>query len=79
MKIYGTWHAFLIEQLSQKENVGGFLAAIMEEYQIHGNLATVQLALQYVVEAQGGIAQLAKQTDLDPHIVSEILSSEDTP
>ena len=64
---------------SRKKSVGGFLDAVIEEYQIHGNLATVQLALQYVVEAQGGIAQLAKQTDLDPHIVSEILSSEDSP
>jgi DNA-binding phage protein len=79
MKIYGTWDAFLIEQLKEKEDVGGFLDAVMEEYQIHGNLAIVQLALQYVVEAQGGISELSKQTDLDPRTISEALSNEDVP
>ena len=53
MKIYGTWHAFLIEQLAEEESVGSFLDAVMEEYQIYGNLAIVQLALQYVIEAKG--------------------------
>ena len=60
MKIYGTWHAFMVEQLKEKEEVAGFLDAIIEEYQIHRDLAIIQLALQYVVEAQGGISELAK-------------------
>ena len=75
MKIYGTWHAFLIEQLKKKEDVGGFLDAVMEEYQIHRNLAIVQLALQYVVEAQGGISEFAKKTGIDPQVLSEVLDS----
>ena len=79
MKIYGTWHAFLIEQLAKEESVSGFLDAVIEEYQIHGNLATVQLALQYVVEAQGGISELAKQIDIEPHLLSEVLDSMKTP
>ena len=58
MKIYGTWHAFLVEQLTDEGDVSGFLAAVMEEYQIHGDLAIIQLALQYVVEAQSGISEL---------------------
>ena len=60
---------------SRKKNVGGFLAAVMEEYQIHGNLATVQLALQYVVEAQGGISKFAKETGIAPQVLSEALES----
>ena len=79
MKIYGTWHAFLIEQLAEEESVGGFLDAVIEEYQIHGNLATVQLALQYVVEAQGGISEFAKETALEPQVLSEVLDSTKTP
>ena len=44
MKIYGTWDAFLVEQLAEEGDVSGFLTAVMEEYQIHGNIATIQLA-----------------------------------
>ena len=61
MKIYGTWDTFLVEQLKEQGDVSGFLDAVIEEYHIHGNLATIQLALQYVVEAQGGISELAKK------------------
>lgn len=78
MKIYGTWHAFLIEQLAEEESVGGFLDAVIEEYQIHGNLTTVQLALQYVVEAKGGISALAKKIDIEPHLLPEVLAHENT-
>lgn len=79
MKIYGTWHAFMVEQLKEKEEVVGFLDAIIEEYQIHGDLAIIQLALQYVVEAQGGISELAKQIDIEPDLLSEALESTKTP
>ena len=79
MKIYGTWHAFLIEQLAKEESVGGFLDAVIEEYQIHGNLAIIQLALQYVVEAKGGISELVKKIDIEPHLLSEVLDNTKTP
>ena len=79
MKIYGTWHAFMVEQLKEKEEVVGFLDAIIEEYQIHGDLAIIQLALQYVVEAQDGISELAKKIDIEPHVLSEVLDSTKTP
>lgn len=79
MKIYGTWDAFLIEQLKEQGDVSGFLAAVIEEYQIHGNLATIQLALQSVVKAQGGISKLSKKTDIESHVLSEVLDSTKTP
>jgi DNA-binding phage protein len=79
MKIYGTWHAFLVEQLAEEEDVGGFLTTVMEEYQIHGNLAIIQLALQYVVEAQGGISEIAEKIDIEPQILSAVLDETKTP
>jgi DNA-binding phage protein len=79
MKIYGTWHAFLIEQLKEKEDVKGFLDAVIEEYQIHGNLAIIQLALQYVAEAQGGISELAKKIDIESALLSEVLEDTKAP
>ena len=79
MKIYGTWDAFMVEQLAEPEDVSGYLDAVIEEYQIHENLATVQLALQYVVEAQGGISELAKKIDIEPDLLSKVLDSTKTP
>lgn len=79
MKIYGTWDAFMVEQLAEPEDVSGYLDAVIEEYQIRGNLATVQLALQYVVEAQGGFSELAQKIDIEPHLLSEVLDSTKTP
>jgi hypothetical protein len=46
MKNYGTWDAFLIEQLAEQGDMSGYLSAVMEEYQIHGNVTTIQIALQ---------------------------------
>ena len=79
MKIYGTWDAFLVEQLKKDGDVSGYLDAVIEEYQVHGNLAIVQLALQYVIEAQGGISELAKKIDIEPRLLSEVLDSTKTP
>ncbi|RKU19703.1 hypothetical protein C6503_07260 [Candidatus Poribacteria bacterium] len=79
MKIYRTWHAFLIEQLAEEESVSGYLDAVIEEYQVHKNLAIIQLALQYVVEAKGGISALAKKIDIEPHLLSEVSDSTKTP
>ena len=79
MKIYGTWDAFLVEQLKEQEDVSGYLDAVIEEYQIHRNLATVQLALQYVVEAQGGIAELAEKIDIEPQVLSAVLDDTKAP
>lgn len=79
MKIYGTWHAFLVEQLAEEGDVRGFLAAVIEEYQIHGDLAIIQLALQYVAEAQGGISELAEKIDIEPQALSAALDDPKTP
>ena len=79
MKIYGTWDAFMVEQLAELEDVSGYLDAVIEEYQVHENLAIIQLALQYVVEAKGGISTLAKKIDIEPHLLSEVSDSTKTP
>ena len=50
-----------------------------EDYRIFRNSAVVRDALQTVVEAQGGVLKLAKQTDMDPQVLSKVLSNDDTP
>lgn len=78
-KIYETWDAFLIDQLAEEEDMSGFLTAVMEEYQTHGNAAVLQISLQNIVEAKGGISELAKKTDIDPEVLSEVLTSTEAP
>ena len=41
--------------------------------------AVVRDALQTVVEAQGGVSKVAKQIDMDPQLLSKVLSNENTP
>lgn len=79
MKIYRTWDAFMVEQLREHGDVSGYLDAIIEEYQVHENLAIIQLALQYVIEAKGGISALAKKIDIEPHVLSEVSDSTKAP
>ena len=79
MKIYGTWDAFMVEQLKEQGDVSDYLSAVIEEYQTHGNITIIQIALQYVVEAQGGISELAKKIDIEPHVLSEVLDRTKAP
>ena len=78
-KVYETWDAFLIDQLAEEEDMSGFLSAVMEEYQTHGNAAVIQISLQSIVEAKGGISELAKKTDIDPEVLSDVLTSTEAP
>ncbi len=79
MRKMRTWHEYLIEKLADRERAIGHLEAILEDYYIFGNPAVVRDALRIVVEAQGGVSKLAKQTDMDPEVLSKVLSNEDIP
>lgn len=76
-KVHGTWRAFLIEQLAEEEDFSGFLSTVMEEYQSHGNAAVNQIFLESIVEAQGGIAEVVKKTDIDPQVLSAVLTQKE--
>lgn len=80
MKELRTWTDYLIERFAaNKEEAIGFLHAVMEEYQIYGNPSAVAGALRTVVASQGGISELTKKTDIEPQVLSEILSSDEAP
>ena len=78
MRKYRKWRDILIEQLAADPVAAiGFLQAVMEDYQVFGNPAAVVSAVQTVVEAQGGVAEVAKRTSMDPQTLTKVLSSED--
>lgn len=74
-----TWRECLIEQIADQKSAIAYLQAILEDYQIYKNPTTVQRSLQTVVEAQGGVFALAKQVDMDPQVLSKMITSEDVP
>ena len=74
-----TWRECLIEQIADRKSAIAYLQAILEDYQIYKEPAVLQRALRTVVEAQGGVFELTKQIDMDPKILSKMISNDDTP
>ena len=76
MKKYREWREVLIEQLVDRGNVSDYLEAVMAEYQTHGNIVAVQMALESAVEAQSEISKLAEHTRTELRVLLKELSSE---
>ena len=79
MRKMGTLREYLVEVLAEPDEAIGHLEAILDDYYIYGNPAVVRGALDTVVEAQGGTSELAKQANMDPQLLSKVLSNKDTP
>ncbi|MDE0326763.1 MAG: hypothetical protein OXN27_22790 [Candidatus Poribacteria bacterium] len=79
MRKMRTWRECLIERIADPERAIGYLRAILDDYQVYRERTVVLRALQTVIEAQGGVSKVAKQVDMDPQLLSKVLSNEDTP
>ena len=69
----------LQERLRDPEYVRIFLDVALEEYEKDGDREAFLLALRDVVEAQGGIGKLAKETNLNRQNLYKALSEEGNP
>ena len=80
MTEYQTWHEYLIERLAaDREKMISYLDVALEEYQEDGDTSFFLLGLQNVIEARGGIAEVAKQTGIEAQLLSDILASDEAP
>lgn len=79
MRKMRTYREYLIDIFTDRDEAIGHLQVALEDYQAHGNTDVFLFLLETVVEAQGGIAELAKQTDIKPHVLSDALTSDDVP
>lgn len=79
MREMRTWREYLIEKFADREKAMGYLQVALEEYQGDNDTATFMRALQTVVEAQGGIHELANQIHTPPQTALKMLSSDNTP
>lgn len=79
MQKMGIWRAYLIEVLADRDEAIGYLQAILDDYYIYGSHTVILRALETVIEAQGGVSELAKRADMEPQAFSEMLSNKETP
>lgn len=74
------WRDVLIEDLAADHDAAiGFLQAVLADYQIYGNPAALMNALRAVIDAQGGVSELAKPTGIDSQTLLEVLSCDMAP
>ena len=64
---------YLIEELADREKAISYLQTALEEYQRDRDTAAFLLALRSVVEAQGGIREIARRAHADPQDLLRVL------
>jgi DNA-binding phage protein len=80
MREMGNWREYQIERLANdREAAIDYLQLTVEEYLIDGDLSFFLKGLRTFVESQGGISELSKRTEMDPHILLQELNSEEGP
>ncbi|MCE2416456.1 hypothetical protein J4G07_20955 [Candidatus Poribacteria bacterium] len=79
MSEYRTLRDFQMEQLADRTAAINYLQVTLEEYQVDGDMPFFLSEIRTVLEAQGGIAKLAKRTDIEPAVLSEMLTSDAAP
>ena len=79
MRKYRTWHEILMEQLSDKNDAIDYLQVTLEEYQVDGDTSFFLSEIRTVVEAQGGVSKLAEKINIEPQVLSDMLTSKVAP
>ncbi len=80
MRKFRKWHDYLIERLgADKDEAIGYLDVALEEYQQDGDTPFFLNGIRNVIEAHGGITELAKRTHMSPDAIQKILSSDKAP
>lgn len=79
MREYRTLRDFQMEQLADRAAAINYLQVTLEEYQVDRDMSFFLHEIRTVLEAQGGIAKLAKRTGIEPAALSEMLTSDAAP
>ena len=79
MREYRKWRNFLLEQLARREAAIDYLHITLEEYQVDRDIAFFLKEVRTVIDAQGGVKEVAKRASMVPETLLEFLSSEEAP
>ena len=75
-----TWHEILIEDLAANpEEAIDYFDMSLQEYQLDGDTRFFLKGIRNIIEALGGVSEIAKQTDTAPEALLDLLSSDDAP
>ena len=75
-----TWHEILIADLSaNRAEAIDYLDLSLQEYQLDGDTSFFLKGIRNIIEALGGVTEVAKQTDTEPEALFKVLSSDDVP
>lgn len=74
------WREYLIKQLAKdRQEAFGYIQCALEEYQVDGDTFVFLVALRTFVASQGGVTKLAKQMQLAPQRLQQMLSGDEAP
>jgi len=76
---YRTWHKVLIEQLADRDEAIDYLQVTLEEYQVDQDIPFFLRDIRNVIEAKGGISELARKTGIVPQVLSDMFSTGEAP
>ena len=76
MRKLRTLREFLMEQLADPAAAINYLQVTLQEYQIDEDTSFFLREVWTVVEAQGGVSELAKKTNIEPQVLSDVFTSE---
>ena len=80
MRKLRTLHEFLMERFAaDSEEAIEYLNVALEEYQEDGDTLFFLVGLQHVIEARGGVSEVAKKIGIVPQVLSDVLASEKAP
>ena len=69
------YHDHRMKELSELEEAIGYLEVVVEEYRKDGDTFGFLIGLRNVIEAQGGVKEFSRRTEIDPRDWLKILSS----
>ena len=70
---------YLLKDLAQPEFAKGYLEAALQDFDKDGNIEILLLAMKDIAEAQGGVEELVKWTNLSPQTLTYFLNTEHPP
>ena len=76
MRKLRTLREFQTEELADPAAAINYLQVTLQEYQIDKDTSFFLREIRTVVEAQGGVSELAKKTNIDPQVLSDVFASE---
>ncbi len=71
-----TLREFLMEELADPAAAINYLQVTLQEYQIDEDTSFFLREIWTVIEAQGGVSEFAKKTNIEPQVLSDAFTSE---